>query len=130
MKVSLWVDLRKPHDGTGSLAESQKMDRVLWKLYVFCYLVQGVLILALLWHFGMDNSLLGWGILYIAGCLENIPGPYQLDAGGNPFHHQKGLIITNVNNVSRHCQCPWGMGGKIALVEYHLFSTWRVVVHN
>lgn len=112
MKVLLQVDLRMPHDGTGSLAEPQKMDRVLWKLYVIYYLAQGVLILALLWHFGMDNSLLGWGILYTAGCLENIPGPYQLDAGGSPFHHQKGLIITNVKNVSRHCQGPWETGGQ------------------
>ena len=59
----------------------------------------------------MGNSLLGWGILYIAGCLENIPGPYQLDAGGSPFHHQKGLIITNVKNVSRHCQISLGEEG-------------------
>ena len=50
MKVSLQVDLRMPHDGTGSLAEPQKMDRVLWKLYVIYYLAQGVLILALLWQ--------------------------------------------------------------------------------
>lgn len=44
----------------------------------------------------MDNSFVGVGHLYTAGCLENIPGPNQLDAGGSPSHHQKGLIITNV----------------------------------